>query len=128
MVIPEWIIRNLQDHGNSVLPNDLIRKNGEKAVVKAIQEQIGCLIEIRKVESTLSTAPLNNHSHRKTEIVYIAEKVEKDKITLKEACETPIWQTILMGEPNRKISVDMTYVDLYIITNMIKEKKGNAKH
>lgn len=127
MTIPEWIIRNLQDHGNSVLPNDLIRKHGEKEVVEAIQEQIGCLIEIRKVESTLSTAPLNNHSHRKTEIVYIAEKVEKDRITLKEACETPIWQTILLGEPNRKISVDMTYVDLYIITNMIKEKKGNAK-
>ncbi len=128
MIIQDWIIRNLQDHGNSVLPNDLIRKNGEKAVVEAIQEKMGCLIEIRKVESTLSTAPLNNHSHRKLEIVYIAEKVEKDRITLKEACETPIWQTILMGEPNRKISVDMTYVDLYIITNMIKEKKGNAKH
>lgn len=127
MTIPEWIIRNLQDHGNSVLPNDLIRKNGEKAVVEAIQEQIGCLIEIRKVESTLSTAPLNNHSRRKLEIVYIAEKVEKDRITLKEACETPIWQTILMGEPNRKISVDMTYVDLYILTNMIKEKKENVK-
>ena len=128
MIIQDWIIRNLQDHGNSVLPNDLIRKNGEKAVVEAIQEKMGCLIEIRKVESTLPTAPLNNHSHRKLEIVYIAEKVEKDRITLKEACETPIWQTILMGEPNRKISVDMTYVDLYIITNMIKEKKGNAKH
>ena len=105
----------------------MIRKNGEKAVVEAIQEQIGCLIEIRKVESTLSTAPLNNHSRRKLEIVYIAEKVEKDRITLKEACETPIWQTILMGEPNRKISVDMTYVDLYILTNMIKEKKENVK-
>lgn len=128
MTIQDWIIRNLQDHGNSVVPNDLIRKHGEKAVVEAIQEKMGCLIEIRKVESTLSTAPLNSHSHRKLEIVYIAEKVEKDRITLKEACETPIWQTILMGEPNRKISVDMTYVDLYIITNMIKEKKGNAKH
>ncbi len=128
MTIPEWIIRNLQDHGNSVVPNELIEKYGEKEVVEAIQEKMGCLIEIRKVESTLSTAPLNSHSHRKLEIVYIAEKVEKDRITLKEACETPIWQTILMGEPNRKISVDMTYVDLYIITNMIKEKKGNAKH
>ena len=35
------------------MPNDLIRKHGEKEVVEAIQEQIGCLIEIRKVESTL---------------------------------------------------------------------------
>ena len=77
MTIPEWIIRNLQDHGNSVVPYDLIRMHGEKEGVEAIQEKMGCLIEIRKVESTLSTAPLNNHSHRKLETVYIAEKVEK---------------------------------------------------
>lgn len=127
MTIPEWIIKNLQDHGNSVVPNDLIKKHGEKEVVEAIQEEMGCLIEIRKVESTLSTVPLNNHSHRKLEIVYIAEKVEKDKITLKDACEIPIWQMILIGEPNRKILVDMTYEDLYIITKLIEEKKENVK-
>lgn len=84
MVIPEWIIRNLQDHGNSVVPNELIEKYGEKKVVEAMQKEVCSLVEIRKVESTLSTAPLNNHSHRKLEIVYIAEKVEKDRITLKE--------------------------------------------
>ena len=127
MVIPEWIIRNLQDYGNSVVPNDLIRKHGEKEVVEAMQKEVCSLVEIRKSESTLSTAPLNNHSHRKHEIVYIAEKVEKDRITLKDACETPIWQMILIGEPNRKISVDMTYEDLYIITKLIEEHKENVK-
>ena len=95
--------------------------------MEAIQEKMGCLIEIRKVESTLSTAPLNNHSHRKLEIVYIAEKVEKDRITLKEAVENPIWQSILMDDPNKKISVTMANIDLYIIINTIKEKKENVK-
>ncbi len=127
MRIADWIIRNLQDHGNSIVPNELIEKHGEKEVVEAIQEKMGCLIEIRKVESTLSTAPLNNHSHRKLEIVYIAEKVEKDRITLKEAVENPIWQSILMDEPNKKISVTMANIDLYIIINTIKEKKENVK-
>ena len=127
MTIPEWIIRNLQDYGNSVLPNELIEKHGEKEVVEAIQEKMGCFIEIRKTESTLSTAPLNNHSHRKLEIVYIAEKVEKDRITLKEAVENPIWQSILMDDQNKKISVTMANIDLYIIINTIKEKKENVK-
>lgn len=110
-----------------MVPNELIEKYGEKEVVEAIQEKMGCLIEIRKVESTLSTAPLNNHSHRKLEIVYIAEKVEKDKITLQEAVENPIWLSILMDEPNKKISVTMANIDLYIIINTIKEKKENVK-
>lgn len=51
-----------------------------------------------------------------------------DYITLKIAIEDPIWQIMLIGEPKRKISVDMTYEDLYAITKLIKEHRENVKH
>ena len=51
-----------------------------------------------------------------------------DLITLKMAIEEPIWQIILITEPKRGISVEMTYEDLYIITQLIKEHKENDKH
>lgn len=46
-----------------------------------------------------------------------------DHITLKQAIEEPIWQIMLIDEPKRKVSVDMTYADLYIITKLIKEHR-----
>lgn len=46
-----------------------------------------------------------------------------DRITLKQAIEEPIWQIMLISEPKRKISVDMTYEDLYIIAKLIKEHR-----
>lgn len=54
-------------------------------------------------------------------------KIE-DHITLKQAIEEPIWQIMLIDEPKRKISVEMTYEDLYIITKLIEEHKENDKH
>ncbi len=35
-----------------------------------------------------------------------------DTITLKDACETPLWKMVWAGEPNRRIAVYMTYDDL----------------
>lgn len=49
--------------------------------------------------------------------------MNNDRITLKLAVEEPIWQLILITEPKRGISVDMTYEDLYIITKLIKEHR-----
>ena len=49
-------------------------------------------------------------------------KIE-DHITLKQAIEEPIWQIMLIDEPKRTISVEMTYEDLYIITKLIEENR-----
>ena len=49
--------------------------------------------------------------------------MKNDNITLKMAIEEPIWQLILITESKRKISVEMTYADLYIITKVIEEHR-----
>lgn len=46
-----------------------------------------------------------------------------DKITLGEALECPVWQFIWADEPYRKISVEMTYDDLFRIVNLMKEAR-----
>jgi hypothetical protein len=48
-----------------------------------------------------------------------------DHITLKDAFENPVpWQMIWAGEPNRQISVQMSYADLNIIINLIQKAKA----
>ena len=48
-----------------------------------------------------------------------------DKITLKDACENPVtWLMIWAGEPNRQISVQMSYADLNIIIDLIRKAKA----
>lgn len=44
-----------------------------------------------------------------------------DKITLGEALECPVWEFIWADEPYRKISVEMTYDDLFRIVNLMKK-------
>lgn len=44
-----------------------------------------------------------------------------DRISLKEALEHDIWEIVWVGEPNRKISVEMTYNDLKVITECLKK-------
>ena len=51
-----------------------------------------------------------------------------DNITLKIAIEEPIWRIMVIIDPKRKISVEMTYEDLYIITKLIEEHRKNDKH
>lgn len=64
----------------------------------------------------------------KAEEMLLKEYLDKksriyDHITLKQAIEEPILQAMSIDEPKRKISVDMTYEDLYIITKLIKEHR-----
>jgi hypothetical protein len=48
-----------------------------------------------------------------------------DHITLKDAFENPAsWMMIWAGEPNRQISVQMSYTDLNIIINLIQKAKA----
>ena len=49
-----------------------------------------------------------------------------DKITLRDALEYPIWLMIYAGEPNRKIDVTMSYVELKAIYDMVNAKKRRS--
>lgn len=46
-----------------------------------------------------------------------------DKISLKNAVETPFWMAVWAAEPERKISVEMSYSDLKIITDLIDDAR-----
>lgn len=47
-----------------------------------------------------------------------------DKISLKEALEHGLWEMVWAGEPERKISVEMTYSDLKTIVECFDEMLG----
>lgn len=47
------------------------------------------------------------------------EKV--DRITLADAVVVPVWRMVWAGEPTRLIDVRMTYEDLKIICDTVKE-------
>ena len=48
-----------------------------------------------------------------------------DHITLKDAFENPVpWKMIWAGEPDRQISVQMSYTDLKVITDLIRKAKA----
>ena len=51
----------------------------------------------------------------------------KDKITLRDAMETPIWMTIWLDDPDRNIEVTMTYEDLYWIRRLLEEHYEHKK-
>ena len=46
-----------------------------------------------------------------------------DKITLREAMETPAWMMVYAGEPERNIDVTMTYADLFAIYKMVQKDR-----
>lgn len=48
-----------------------------------------------------------------------------DKISLKNAVETPFWMAVWAAEPERRISVEMSYSDLKIITALIDAARKN---
>lgn len=49
-----------------------------------------------------------------------------DKISLANAVETPFWMVVWATEPQRKISVEMSYDDLKIICDLIdREREQN---
>lgn len=48
--------------------------------------------------------------------------MKTDTITLENALEFPFWKMVWAGEPQRKISVEMTYDDLYRISKMLEKE------
>lgn len=55
------------------------------------------------------------------------ENVKTDTITLEDALEFPFWKIVWAGEPQRKISVEMTYDDLVKIVDLMKKNKGEEQ-
>lgn len=55
------------------------------------------------------------------------QQEKMDKITLGEALECPVWEFIWADEPYRKISVEMTYDDLFRIVDLMKKNKGEEQ-
>ena len=49
------------------------------------------------------------------------ENEKVDKITLADAFAVPVWRMVWAGEPTRQIDVRMTYEDLRIICDKVKE-------
>lgn len=45
--------------------------------------------------------------------------IRMDRISLQNAVETPFWLAVWATEPERRISVEMSYSDLKIITDLI---------
>lgn len=46
-----------------------------------------------------------------------------DKISLKIALETNMWKMVWVGEPSRKVEVEMTYDELIQIVKFLKEQE-----
>lgn len=46
-----------------------------------------------------------------------------DKITLRDALENPIWLMVYLSEPNKKIDVTMSYVELKAIYDLVNAKR-----
>lgn len=49
------------------------------------------------------------------------ENEKVDRITLADAFAVPVWRMVWAGEPTRLIDVRMTYEDLKIICDKVKE-------
>lgn len=79
MTIPEWIIRNLQDHGNSVLPNELIRKHGVKKVEHELSKATGYIVLIETRWMDKDPTPFVNaediKKKREKEVLYVAVRL-----------------------------------------------------
>ena len=50
-----------------------------------------------------------------------------DKITIREAMETPVWMMVYAAEPERNIDVTMTYADLFKIYGMVQKGREQSK-
>ena len=52
------------------------------------------------------------------------QTMKTDTITLEDALEFPFQKMVWADEPLRKISVEMTYDDLFRIVNLMKKNNG----
>ena len=65
-IIDAWIYKNLDQYGNCLLPNSLIKKLGTKEIEKAIKKETGKKIIIRE-------SYLQNWDRKKRDQIYVAE-------------------------------------------------------
>lgn len=55
------------------------------------------------------------------------ENIKTDTITLENALEFPFWKMVWAGEPQRKISVEMTYEELAKIVDLLQKERKDEQ-
>lgn len=57
---------------------------------------------------------------------YLPGRMNVDRITLKSAMENPVWMMVYAADPDRRISVDMTYGEMFGIYKLLKGGNDNG--
>ena len=70
--VPSWIIRNLKNYNNCLIPQKIVKRQGIDEVVSALISKTGCNIEIKVTPGTPST---NKAGRKKKDVTYIAEVI-----------------------------------------------------
>lgn len=72
----EWIIRNIREYGNSLIPTEDIKKYGVEEMRKIIEEILGEPIEIRKsvVSKYDNSNTVDLRMNKEKEALYIAQR------------------------------------------------------
>lgn len=72
----EWIIRNIREYGNSLIPTEDIKKYGVEEMQKMIEEILGEPIEIKKsvVSKYDNSNTVDLRMNKEKEALYIAQR------------------------------------------------------
>ena len=76
MRVREWIIRNIREYDNSLIPTEDIKECGIEKMQKAIEEILGEPIEIRKsvVSKYDNSNTVDLRMNKEKEALYIAQR------------------------------------------------------
>lgn len=76
MRVRDWIIRNIREYDNSLIPTEDIKEYGVEEMQKAIEEILGEPIEIRKsvVSKYDNSNTVDLRMNKEKEALYIAQR------------------------------------------------------
>lgn len=76
MRVRDWIIRNIREYDNSLIPTEDIKEYGIEEMQKAIEEILGEPIEIRKsvVSKYDNSNTVDLRMNKEKEALYIAQR------------------------------------------------------
>lgn len=76
MRVRDWIIRNIREYDNSLIPTEDIKEYGVEKMQKAIEEILGEPIEIRKsvVSKYDNSNTVDLRMNKEKEALYIAQR------------------------------------------------------
>lgn len=66
---------------------------------------------------------MRNKDDKRSSVGGVDRDGKIDKMSLRNAVETPFWMAIWAAEPHRMLEVRMSYSDLKIICDLIDEKR-----